>query len=113
MDIKIPYQAGGNSASGLTQVRMEPGRTKPGASGHKTDGPKEAATENVKMSGQKTEQEQGKTVFAVDADNKVVIQVLDPKGKVLRQIPQEEFGTVARELNAFMKQNKNLFSREA
>ncbi len=112
MDIKVPNQAAGSSDYGLTQAKTAPGRTQSEVLQRKAADKGQAAGESpAKRAGQQTgQQENGKTVFAVDANNKVVIQMLDSKGKVLQQFPPEEFGAVARELEAL---KKNLFSREA
>ncbi|MDA8172529.1 MAG: hypothetical protein M0Z48_11965 [Nitrospiraceae bacterium] len=51
-----------------------------------------------------------RAVFAVDGDKKVVIRILDGKGRVVMQIPPEEARSVKKELQELMK---NLFSKEA
>ncbi|MDA8090887.1 MAG: flagellar protein FlaG [Nitrospiraceae bacterium] len=109
MDIKLSNQAAVNTAF---QLKPAPGQTQSGAQGNKAAGAKKAAEETpakkaVQQAGQ---QAHDKAIFAVDGNNKVVIQVLDANGKVLQQLPPEEFGPVAKELKALMK---NLFSREA
>ena len=55
-------------------------------------------------------EQQTKAIFAVDEDNRVVIRVLDESGKVLMQMPPEQYGFVGKELQDLMK---NLFSKEA
>ena len=103
MDIKVSMQAGVNSASGWTRTKAAPAR--------KAEGARQAENDSAKKAGGQTAPPaQGKAVFAVDGDNKVVVQVLDANGKVIEQFPPEQFGSIAKELKAIMK---NLFSREA
>ena len=106
MEIKPSHQSGGNPASGLAKAATEAERAQSAGKGQK------AAEESSRKKAvqQTAAQAQDKTIFALDSENRVVIQRLDANGKVLQQIPSEEFGPVAKELKALMK---NIFSREA
>ncbi len=54
--------------------------------------------------------QQTKAVFAVDGDKNVVVRIIDSDGKVLRQIPPEEYMAAAARL---MDLAKSLFDLEA
>ncbi len=109
MDVKLTFQG---AVSPVLQSKPVQRQAQPGGVGKKAVAAQKAAEESpASKAGQQAGQAaQSKTVFAVDGNNKVVLQVLDSKGKVLQQLPPEEFGPVAKELKALMK---NLFSREA
>ena len=51
-----------------------------------------------------------RAVFAVDNDHKVVIRILDSKGKLIMQIPPEEAHTLQEKMGETLT---NLYSREA
>ena len=51
-----------------------------------------------------------RAVFAVDDNKKVVIRILDGKGKLIMQIPPEQAPSLKEELAGLVK---NLFSKEA
>lgn len=83
----------------------------PDAKGARPDiAPSVDAQDASGKSGQAQPQQAMKAVFAVNADNKVVIQILDSSGKVLMQVPPEQSAMLKNELQALMK---NLFSKEA
>lgn len=50
-----------------------------------------------------------KAVFAVDKEKNVVIRFLDQKGKIVRQIPPEEY---IKMIKKFKENVENLFSKE-
>ncbi len=112
MDIKSASDhSGGNQVPATVKPRSGAVQAQAKAQGRKADGTENAgAQSSAKKAEAQTEQAQGKTIFAVDSNNRVVIQMLDANGKVLQQLPPEEFAPVAKELKALMK---NLFSREA
>ena len=51
---------------------------------------------------------QTKAVFAIDNDRNVVIQLLDKDGKVVRQMPPEDYLDMVKKLKEFVKSHYDI-----